>query len=411
MKSVINKIFILLFSLGTIAYGETLDDYFRIAAENNPGLQAKYKAYEAALQKVPQVSSLPDPTFSFGYFISNVETRVGPQRAKFSLTQMFPWFGTLSAQGEAAALAAEAKLQAFINARNKLYYRVAAAYYPLYELKRLREIERENIRILETYKSIATEKFKNGSGSMVDALRVDITLKDARTNLKILNEKQKPLLTAFNKILNRSEDAPAQIADSLSADMFQVAAMQDSLRANNPRLRELELKYQSVKAAEKAAVKQGLPKFGLGIDFVLVDERTDMNLADNGKDVIMPMISVSIPIFRGKYKAAREEARLMQQNYRLQREELGNQLISDYEALWFEIGKQKDLVQLYDKQIQTSRQTLNLLFTGYGNAGKDFEEVLRMEQQLLKYQKMKATALSQFHIAVEKMYYLTAKER
>lgn len=401
----------LIWCIAQSGYSQTLNEYFRIAAENNPGLLAQYKAYEAALQKVPQVSSLPDPTFSFGYFISNVETRVGPQRARFSLTQMFPWFGTLRAQGDAVALMAEAQLQAFFEARNRLYYQVAAAYYPLYELERLRDIERENIRILESYKSIATEKFENGTGSMVDVLRVDITLKDAQTNLKILDEKQKPLLTVFNKILNRAEDAPAQIADTLKADMFRVAALKDSMLANNPVLRKLELNYQSAQAAERAAVKQGLPKIGLGIDYVLVDERTDMNVSDNGKDVIMPMISVSIPIFRSKYKAAREEARLMQQSYRLRQEDLRNQLISDYEMLWFEISKQQDLVELYDTQIKTSRQTLNLLFTAYGNAGKDFEEVLRMEQQLLKYQKMKVTALTQFHIAVEKMYYLTAKEK
>lgn len=101
----------------------------------------------------------------------------------------------------------------------------------------------------------------------------------------------------------------------------------------------------------------------------------------------------------------------MQQRYRLRQDNLRNRLISDYETLWFEISKQQDLIALYDNQIKTARQALNLLSAAYGNAGKAFEEVLRMEQQLFKYQKRKATALAQFHIAVEKMYYLTAKER
>ena len=92
---------------------QTLEDYFQIATENNPSLQAQYKDFEAALQKVSQVSSLPDPTFSFGYFISPVETRVGPQRAKFSLSQMFPWFGTLEAQSDAASLMADANIRPF----------------------------------------------------------------------------------------------------------------------------------------------------------------------------------------------------------------------------------------------------------------------------------------------------------
>ena len=128
------KYLIIVMTLSVVLRGsaQNLEEYFQIAAENNPGLEAKYKAFEAALERIPQANSLQDPTFSFGYFISPVETRVGPQRARFSLTQMFPWFGTLKASGDVATLNAEAQYQVFLDARHKLYYQVAAAYYPLY---------------------------------------------------------------------------------------------------------------------------------------------------------------------------------------------------------------------------------------------------------------------------------------
>ena len=77
---------------------EPLDVYLKEAAQNNPGLKARYFAYQAALEKVPQVGALPDPQVSFGYFISPVETRVGPQRMRISAMQMFPWLGTLDSQ-------------------------------------------------------------------------------------------------------------------------------------------------------------------------------------------------------------------------------------------------------------------------------------------------------------------------
>ena len=180
---------------------------------------------------------------------------------------------------------------------------------------------------------------------------------------------------------------------------------------NNPVLRKYELQYESAQAAEKAVFRQGLPKFGLGLNYVLVDERTDMDVIDNGKDVIMPMVSISIPIFRGKYKAAREEAQLMQESYRLRKEDFRNTLVTNYEMERFDIRRNQELITLYQQKIDESRQILDLLFTAYGNSGKEFEEVLRMEQQLLKYQKMKTTALSEFHIALEKLNYLTAKKR
>jgi len=390
-------------------FAQTLDDYFKIAAENNPGLQAIYKEYEAALQKVPQVNTPPDPTFSFGYFISPVETRVGPQQAKFSLTQMFPWFGTLKSQGNVAALMAEAKFQSFIDARNKLYFQVASTYYPLYELKDFVRIELENISILESYKTIASQKFKNGTGTMVDVLRVDIMLKDAQTNLSILRDKEKPLLTTFNKLLNRSETELVQISDTLKSENLSDYYRKDSLIAANPKLKALDLKLQASQAAETVAQKQGLPKLGVGLDYVLVGERTDISMPDNGKNVLMPMVSVSIPIFRAKYNASVKESRLMQESYTLQKQEVTNTLFSEYEMVWFQVQQQLQLISLYQQQIQTSQQSLNLLFTSYGNSGKEFEEVLRMQQQLLKYQKMSATALVQYHIAVEKINYITSK--
>jgi outer membrane protein TolC len=76
---------------------------------------------------------------------------------------------------------------------------------------------------------------------------------------------------------------------------------------------------------------------------------------------------------------------------------------------WFEIQQQQELLKLYDQQIQETNQALNLLFTAYGNSGNEFEEVLRMQQQLLKYEKMKATAETQYQIALAKLNYLTAK--
>ena len=402
---------VITFGFSILANAQSLDEYFKIAAENNPGLQAKYKSFEAAMERVAQVSSLPDPNLSFGYFVSPVETRVGPQRARFSLTQMFPWFGTLKAQEDVATLMAEAKYQEFLDARNKLLYQVAAAYYPLYELKRLVEIENENISILTSYKDIASVKFQNGKGAMVDVLRVDIMLKDAATNLSILEQKKKPLEIRFNKLLNRQEDETIIVQDSLYVENLPVTYRRDSLLTSNPLLDELDLKIKASEAQELAATKQGMPKIGVGLDYVIVGQRTDMSVPDNGQDVLMPMVTMSLPIFRGKYKAAQKEAQLMHESYALQKEDAVNRLTSTYEMIWFEIQKQLDQIILFEEQIMTSQQSLNLLFTAYGNSGKDFEEVLRMQQQILRYQKMKATALSDYNIAIAELDYITAKTK
>lgn len=408
MKKLITIIIILISGISVVK-GQTLDSYLEMAAKNNPGLQSKYKEFEAAMQKIPQVNALPDPSFSFGYFISPVETRVGPQRAKFSLTQLFPWFGTLKAKGDAAALMAEAKYQSFLEARNKLYFDVSAAYYPLYELRQLQEIERKNIKILESYKTIATGKFGNGSAPMVDVLRVDIMLYDAQTNLEILNKKEYTLVSTFNNLLNRDDSDEVFVADTLLASEVEREAVKDSLLMRNPAISALDLKTRASQANESVAQKQGLPAIGVGLDYVVVGEPSGMSVADAGKDVLMPMVSLSIPLFRKKYDAAQKEARLMQESYALQKENALNTLSSEFDQILFEISQQADLLELYGEQIATSQQSLKLLFSSYSNSGKAFEEVLRMQQKLLQYERLMAKATVEYHTAMARLDFITAK--
>jgi outer membrane protein TolC len=402
---------LIIISLLFFAYnveGQSINDYYTIAAENNPELKAKYKEFEAAMQKIPQVSSLPDPNLSMGYFISPVETRLGPQNMRFSLSQMFPWFGTLKAQKNAATLMAESKYQAFLNTKNQLYSQVATAYYPLYELLKLKDIEQENIKILESYKNIANAKFENGKGSLVDVLRVDIMIKDAQTNLDILTKKEPALTSWLNSILNRKYNEKIVISKDLQIMELPMEYRKDSI-TTNPILQELELKKQASEVAIEVARKQGLPKLGLGLDYVLVGKGMN-NFPDSGKDIIMPMVSVSLPIFRKKYNAATKEAKLMQESFSFQKEAYENKLNGTYYKLVFELEKERDLLKLYEGQVITLSKSLNLLFAYYSNANKDFEEVLRMQQELLKYQKMQLSSTSTFYIKLAELDYLTAKQ-
>lgn len=101
----------------------------------------------------------------------------------------------------------------------------------------------------------------------------------------------------------------------------------------------------------------------------------------------------------------------MQEGAALEQEALANELTAAYHRATFELQQQADLVALYAQQSAATRQAMNLLLSAYGNSGKDFEEVLRIQQQLLKYERLKATALSQYFIALEEVNYITAKTR
>merc|ERR1711879_1108147 len=103
---------------------------------------------------------------------------------------------------------------------------------------------------------------------------------------------------------NRDENEAVTVQDSLTIESLPENFRKDSLLTNNPMLNALDLQQQASEKSEIAAQKQGLPKVGVGLDYTIVEKRTDMEVEDNGKNIFMPMVSVSIPIFRKKYKAA-----------------------------------------------------------------------------------------------------------
>jgi outer membrane protein TolC len=323
---------------------------------------------------------------------------------------MFPWFGTLKAEGDVAALQAESLFQSFIDERNRLYYRVAGAWYSLFEHYRWVETEEENIEILESYKRQVTSKYRNGTGGMVDILRVDNMLKESLTSLEILGEKEKSLLSDFNKLLNRDAEEPVNVVKELSAVPPPAEYTFAEITADNPALKSLEMKIEAGKAGEKVAYKQGLPKIGVGIDYVVTEERTGVSMEENGRDVLMPMVSITIPLWRKKYDAAIKSSQLLTESSAMNREEYRNSLETEYENLISSMNREHYLVRLYDQQIENAELSVKLLLEAYSGSGKEFEEVLRMQQQLLQYRRMRYSALARYHTLVNKMNYITAKE-
>jgi cobalt-zinc-cadmium efflux system outer membrane protein len=409
MKRIITILLMILCYFPLITVGQTLNSYLQIAAKNNPDLKASYVEFEAALQRVNQVSALAEPRLSFGYFISPIETRVGPQRAKVSLSQAFPWFGTLKAKENRANYMAEAKYQAFINDRNKLFFEVNKAYYPLYEVNQHLLLLAESLDILKTYKRLATSSFENNRGSMADVIRVDIMIENAETELMILNDQIVPLQVRFNRLLNRSDSLPLVIITETKINSVGKDYRRDSLLVANPIIESLNLQQKAMQESELVARKSALPQFGVGLDYAFIGERSDVYIPDNGKDAFMPMVSVSLPIFRKKYSSAITEAKLGQQAIEFRKEAVENELISKYENAIFQLKKAEDLIGLYKTQIKKTEQLIQLLYSAYSNSTKEFEEVLRMQQQLLKYQMAKATAGKNHQIALAEIEYLTSK--
>lgn len=390
---------------------QTLDAYLQTAAENNPNLKSAYAQFEAAMQQAPQVSSLPDPTLTMSAFGRMIETRVGAQEARFSLMQMFPWFGTLKAKENASVLMAEAKFQNYLNLRNQLFFDIKSVYAELYTLEKIIQLKKENLEILNSYRELSLSRFKSGNAPMVNVIKVDIQRESAKTEIKLLEDMMKPLEIKFNLMLNQKTEIKVHIQDTLLFKNPERLLDSEDLFKNHPSIVGLEKQKQSYEIQQIVAQKEGLPMLGLGMDYSIISKRTDANPEMNGQDAIMPMLTVTLPIFRKKYNAAKKEAVFMVSSMEQEQEAKKNELQSAYEMTIYELKKAEQLIDLYEKQLISSGQANKLLISGFSNATIDFEEVLQMNQDILMLQTQKVEAIKNGFTAEAKLDYLNSKSQ
>lgn len=377
--------FFLLLLPSVISAQEELEQYLVFAAENNPGLKAKFNEYMAALEVAPQVNSLPDPQAAFAYFIRPVETRVGPQQFRFSASQMFPWFGTLQARENVANQSAKAKYEVFLEAKSRLFNEVRSSYYNIYFNKRAIEITRENLEILVSFQKLANIKVETGKVSAVDEYRIEMEIGDLENQLALLIDEQVVLEVMFTRLLNAEHNLEIYIPEILwTHDLaLEKEQVMDSISVNNHQLLVLNLQQEVLEFRKELAKKAGKPNFQIGFDYTLVGQGTD-NLT--GTDAfVFPHVGITIPLYRTKYKAMVNEVAYLQQAKEAEESDRLNLLETILEKSWKEYMDSKRRISLYQTQQTLADQSLKLLETEYSTGNKNFEEILRMERKLLTY--------------------------
>ena len=383
------KLLFTILSLSSIfANGQALNDYLEMAADSNAELKAKFLEYQAALEQVPQVGALPDPEISFGYFVSPIETRVGAQEARLGFMQMFPWFGTLGARKDARAEMARAKFELFAQARNELFFKVKEKYYDLYELKQSIRITEAHLEILKTFESLATTKFENGKAGMVDVLRVQMEIAEVQNSLQLLQDKRIPLTTAFNQFLNREGGTAVVIPDTIEAIEFIMSknVLADSIQSQNNQLQYYGHLRQASDFRVTEAKKMSAPTFGVGMNYFIVSERTDMVIPENGKDAFMPLLSIKLPLYGGRIRSMSKEAELNRQALENLEADYRNLLQTNLELAWVDYSDAGRRIVLYRGQMKTAKQTQDILVESFSTDGRDFEEVLRVQRMLLRFE-------------------------
>jgi len=401
----------ILFLAGSLSGQEALQQYLVIAAENNPGLRALYHEYQASLEIIDQVGSLPDPQLGFDYFIQPVETRLGPQQAGISLTQMFPWFGTLSARESVAALRSRAKFAAFNEAKSNLFFQIKSSYYELYFSEKAIKIMQSNLRILDSFRNLALIKVQAGLASGVDELRIEMEQAEMHNQVAVLEEIRTAQTVKFYNLLNTEPEKSVLIPDTLWSVEFSRSEQEilDSIKSRNPDLLALDFDLKSHQARQQLARKNGAPSLGIGLGYIMIGENDNTLIAGakNGRDaIVFPKLSLTLPLYRAKYNAMVQEANLMQQAAVEKISDKYNALTTLYARTMQEYRNAVRSFELYQRQRIVAKKALQILEAEYAAESRKFEEILRMERRKLNYELEMEKARVAKHTAIAFIYYL-----
>lgn len=401
------KVYLTLLSLITtlIIQAQSLEALMDIAEDNNPEIQAFELRYSIAQEKIEESNTLPNTELGAGVFISEPETRTGAQLMRFSARQMLPWFGTITARENYANSLAEVDYLDIVITKRKLRLAIAQSYYNLYTLKAKKDILDENIQLLKTYENLALTSVEVGTASAVDVLRLQIRQNELNERREIFDHEYNSQLVNLNNLLNRNIFENVQLPDTLILETGAESRLENL--EFHPELEKYDRLYESVTQSEMLNKKEANPSLGLGFDYIPVESRPNMDFADNGKDIFMPMVTFSIPLFNSTYKSRTIQNDLKQEMLSSQKVNRKNTLstlletaLNDRQTAWIQYRSQlKSLAQAKDAE--------EILIKNYETGTIDFNDVLDVQELQLRIQLNLTDAILNYYTKMAVINYLT----
>ena len=370
---------------------DSLDALVEQALERNPGIKQSFARYQAALQKLPQVGSLPDPMLNLTQYIRSPETRVGPQTTMLSLSQKLPWFGKLSDKEKIAAKEAAVYRYLYEAEKAEIVRKLKLAYYSLGYIDQALAITKKDISVLEHYETLARARYEQGVGLQHGVVKLQAEITRDQNRLEELRKQRADLESALNSLRDFPPDSPVdkvflkKKADVRinSEDLYRIG------RINRPEVQAALLQIEKNEKRIQLAKKNYWPDITIGGGFTNVNERSDpagiaMPPDQNGKNIYSFSVGINIPIHRRKYDAAVAEATedeiASRENYR----EAVNSMDASIRSIGFRIETLDRQVSLFENTLlPQAEQALRSIEAAYSTGEVGVLELLDSERVLL----------------------------
>ena len=256
---------------------QQLATYIQEAIGKNPGIRQAFAEYRSALQRLPQVSSLPDPVLMLTQYLRSPETRVGPQATMVLLSQQFPWFGKLSDREKVAAKQAATLRELYEAEKAETVRQLKLAYYSLAYVDRAIAITEEELTLLEHYETLAQARYRQGAGLQQAVVKLQAEITRDQNRLIQLESRRVDAEAVMNQLLDRPARSPiGRIAmDGRPRAAIDTDELSGIGRRKRPEVVAALLRIEKDEKRIQLARRDYWPDFTLGASFVNVWSRDD----------------------------------------------------------------------------------------------------------------------------------------
>ena len=413
MLLILSGVFAFADSQDTKAEILTLSDCMKEAALNNAELKASFEGWKAALEQIPQAKALQDPKFTFGYYIEEVETRVGPMNSKVGLMQTFPWFGEIEARTDAASAKANAARQRYEAVKLKLFNQIKQNYFEYSYLATAIQIANENLQLLTHFEQVARAKYKTSTATHPDIIRAQIELAKLQDVLTSLEKLQSPMAARLNALLNRPAESPLPWPEKPPLNYVNLHRKDiiETLVRSNPDLSASKWEIEAAKSSIELAKTKFYPDIGVGVDWTQVGSARSPGVSDSGKDAVALMFSINIPLWRNSYRAAERQAQARLRKTRYEKIEKENQIIAKVFDVLYEIDDSRRKTTLFgDTLLPKTEALVQASETAYKSGNEDFLSLIDAQRMLLGYRLDHERAMINYQQNMAELEMLIGKE-
>jgi outer membrane protein, heavy metal efflux system len=254
------------------------------AEANNPQISAADHGVRAARQMAPQVTTLPDPKFTYQQFsVGSPKPFAGYTNSDFAYigvgaSQQLPYPGKLRARGTVAERDADTKQAEVEVTKTSIADAVKADYLQLAYLQQTLGILRQNEAVLDQLIQDATAHYQVGQGMQQDVLQAQVNRTKIVEEITMHHQQMGQVQAHLKGLLSRAQRSPDIITEDLIATPLQQTSdeLLALVRQNNPQIQVDASSIRKQDAQVASAKREGKPDFEVGYLY----ENTDRKYRD-----------------------------------------------------------------------------------------------------------------------------------